>query len=379
MPYRFRVHLSFLFSGLVLITAFTFALSWGWALASVVPDERPVVRIISEFSPASVGQSRDVGASRHDIRSDHRDEDPHPSTEALDAHDAGAFVEGEQRQDQQSSDHIAALPSVSLPPVGIEMPGAVQGAPKLAIIIDDMGLAFRNSAAVVDLPGALTLSYLPYASDIQSQVNVALERGHEIMLHLPVEPMKSGLSAGPNAIVTGLSDDELKRRLDINLNSFTGYVGVNNHMGSRGTSSPSVMDIVMRDIAQRDVFFVDSWTSPRSVAYQTAAAMNVPRARRDIFLDHETGVAPVWQALRQAERMARRNGSAVVIGHPRDDTIAVLRAWLPMARARGVQIVPMSSLLYAGDMAGDPVLLMDAARHRTARASAEVALPKYDN
>ncbi len=372
MSYRLRVHISVLFCAVVFMTSFALALSWGWALASVVPDDRQLSQVRPEFMSTlpsvPISQPNKI-----------RDDDPHPSTEAIDAHDSG-IVGGDQPSDEKPTSDSASFIPASLPPVDMDSPVVVSGPPKIAIIIDDMGLALRNSASVVDLPGALTLSYLPYASDIQTQVDMARARGHEIMLHLPVEPMKQGLSAGPNAIVTGLSPDEMRRRLEVNLNAFTGYVGVNNHMGSRGTSTPSVMDAVMNDIARRDVYFVDSWTSPRSVAYQVAANMNIPRGRRDIFLDHESGVAPVWNALRQAERMARRNGSAVVIGHPRHDTIAVLRAWLPMARGRGVQIVPMSSLLYSGDMAGDPVLIADSMRHRTARAVQSGSSPlKYDN
>jgi hypothetical protein len=233
--------------------------------------------------------------------------------------------------------------------------------PRIAIIIDDMGLAVRNSQRVVDLPAALTLSYLPYADNVQAQVNAARAAGHEIMLHLPMEPLNHGQYAGPRALTTRLSAPELQDNLRANLAAFEGYVGINNHMGSRLTSTPEAMAQVMAEIDRHDVYFVDSWTSPRSVAYYHAAQEGIPRGRRDVFLDHEEGEAFVWAALRQTERVARRNGYAVAIGHPKAATINVLRAWLQTAQARGYTVVPMSKLIYRGSVARDPVLLADRA------------------
>lgn len=236
--------------------------------------------------------------------------------------------------------------------------------PHIAIIIDDMGLAIKNSHRATDLPAPVTLSYLPYAENIQSQVDTARAKGHEIMLHLPMEAFDRAMYPGPAALTTRLSMDELKQRLVTNLTAFHGYVGINNHMGSRLTSTPEAMQVVMDEIGRRDVYFVDSWTSPRSVAYETAAEEGISRARRDVFLDHDEGEQAVWNALKQAEYMARRYGSSIVIGHPKNDTINVLQAWLPGAAERGVQIVPASTLVYNGPTSRDPVLMADAARRQ---------------
>lgn len=245
------------------------------------------------------------------------------------------------------------------------LPGRVNN-PRIAIIIDDMGLARKNSLRATELDATVTLSYLPYAEDIQMQVDAARAKGHEIMLHLPMEPFDHGMYPGPKALTARLSPDELKQNLSANLSAFRGYVGINNHMGSRLTSTPAAMEIVMDEIDRRNVYFVDSWTSSRSVAYQAAADEGIARGRRDVFLDHDEGEAAVWHALKQAEYIARRHGSAIVIGHPKNDTISVLRAWLPGAKDRGVQIVPMSQLTYRGSVERDPALLADVARRHNA-------------
>lgn len=252
------------------------------------------------------------------------------------------------------------------------------GRANIAIIIDDMGLNRRNSHRVMaDLPPQITLSYLPYADDIQAQVDQAKADGHEIMLHLPMEPLDRSLYPGPRALTTRLSRAQLVENTRANLQAFTGYVGVNNHMGSRLTSSPDLITEVLREVEDQGVYFVDSWTSPRSVAYQTAASIDIPRARRDVFLDHDEGADNVWVMLRLAEQIAHRQGSAVVIGHPKNDTIRVLKEWVAGVGERGITLVPVSQVLYDGDVGRDPVLLADQARrHRLARNADGPSMPR---
>lgn len=271
------------------------------------------------------------------------------ATESLDAQASGV-----------STSSLTAVRGAFRPPV------TASHLPHIAIIIDDMGLNVRNSRRAVDFQVPITLSYLPYARDVQAQVDTARSRGHEIMLHLPMEPFDRHLSAGPRAMTVGMTDQAFETGLKENLNAFSGYVGINNHMGSRLTSTPEAMARVMQAVAERGVFFVDSWTSPRSVAYRVAADFGIPRGRRDVFLDHDEGTGPVWAALHQAERLARLHGTAVAIGHPKEDTLDVLSVWIPQAIARGVKIVPMGTLVYDGVLAGDPVLQAD--HRRQARA-----------
>lgn len=330
MSYRDSYRLSLFFAVLFGILSFVLALGWGVAMMRVAPAQ--AVMAAPLYGPPAPLD--------------------HPSTESLDASSARAPLTTSSIPGQSRTEVIpVALTPPNYPPR--ERP---TGPMRIAVIIDDMGLMRHNSERVVALPPGLTLSYLPYAPDIQAQVNAARARGHEIMLHLPMESVHRDLHAGPGAIKVDQSSDERAARLTANLAAFDGYVGINNHMGSRVTSNADVMAQVMRAIDDRDVYFVDSWTSPRSVAYHKAAERNIPRARRDVFLDHDVGVAAVWQALRQAEAVARRTGSAVVIGHPKNDTIKVLSEWLATAPAQGIEIVPASRLTYHGTVANDPIL-----------------------
>jgi len=217
--------------------------------------------------------------------------------------------------------------------------------PVIAIVIDDLGLNRRQTAAVMALPGPLTLAFIPYAEDLANQTGAAQAQGHEIFLHLPMEPIDPAKNPGPNALLTSLTPDELAMRLAENLDRFSGYVGVNNHMGSRLTQDAGAMAIVMAELKRRNLLFLDSLTIGNSVANLTAQRLGVPSARRDIFLDNDPEVAAILAQLSALEAVASRRGFAIAIGHPYSATVAALTQWMPGALARGYRIVPASEII----------------------------------
>jgi|GEM_PF-912426 len=216
--------------------------------------------------------------------------------------------------------------------------------PIIAIVLDDLGLNRPNTAKLNSLPSPLTLAFLPYAGRIEAQTEAALAAGHELMLHLPMEPFGADWP-GPDALTTKIDQDEFVTRLVKNLDRFEGFVGINNHMGSRLTSDPSRMDVVMRELRKRDVLFLDSRTSPRSVAVDMAGQNGVPNTTRDIFLDHVIDLQAIKRQLARTERVARQTGSAVAIGHPHGSTIEALREWLPSLEQRGFRLAPISAVV----------------------------------
>jgi len=219
------------------------------------------------------------------------------------------------------------------------------GQPMIAIVIDDMGLDRKRSAEVMTLPGPLTLSFMTYADDLAKQTATGRAHGDEIMLHMPMEPQARHVDPGPNALVTGLDDAELRRRVIWGLGRIDGIVGVNNHMGSKFTESQPGMTIVLEQLRARGLFFLDSRTTPHSVGLATARQMGVASVGRDIFLDNFMVEPEVARELAQTEAVARKNGVAIAIGHPHDATIAELRRWLPTAAAKGFRLVPVSAIV----------------------------------
>lgn len=223
--------------------------------------------------------------------------------------------------------------------------------PVLAVVIDDMGLDRKRSARVVRLPGPLTLSWLPYAADLPEQARAARVAGHELMLHMPMEPVGSA-DPGPDALRVGLETPELLRRLDAALGRFEGYIGVNNHMGSRFTADAAGMAPVLADLKRRGLVWLDSRTTPRTVGPGLARDLRMPHVGRDVFLDNEQSAAAVRVELARLEGIARRSGAAIAIGHPHDATIEALAAWLPDVQKRGFALVPVSAIVKARHAGG---------------------------
>ena len=164
------------------------------------------------------------------------------------------------------------------------------------------------------------------------------------MLHLPMEP--NGRSdPGPNALLVSLSDGELRQRTKAALDSFEGYAGVNNHMGSRFTAFRPGMETVLRQFRARGLMFLDSRTTPQSVGDQVAQEIGLPGIVRHVFLDDDESLDAVRKKLAEAEAVARRQGFVVVIGHPHEATLQALNEWLPTVQGKGMALAPATAVL----------------------------------
>jgi len=218
--------------------------------------------------------------------------------------------------------------------------------PIIAIIIDDMGVNRAMSKAVLDnIKKPVTLSFLPYGSDLQEQVDRAKKDKHEVILHLPWEPYSIGANPGPNALMTDDTSEEILSKLAVNLNSFKGYDGINNHMGSKFSRYPTGIELVMEELKKRNLFFLDSLTDSNSIAETIAHKYSVPTTHRNIFLDHVDSEEFVEHALNEVERIALETGSAVAIGHPKQATINGLKKWLPSLAKKGFKLVTLKEVI----------------------------------
>ncbi len=217
--------------------------------------------------------------------------------------------------------------------------------PLIALVIDDMGMARAWSQQVVGLLGPLTLAYLPYAEGLPEQTEQARLAGHELIVHLPMEPDDPTADTGPNALTTDLDDDDIRERLAWSLERFGGYVGVSNHMGSRFTRDARAMAVVIDEAARRGLLFLDSRTTAETVGEELARGAGVPTTRRHVFIDNEADEDAIAARLADLETLARKQGYAVGIGHPRPETIAALARWLPALGARGFTLAPISAIV----------------------------------
>ncbi|MDA0240829.1 MAG: divergent polysaccharide deacetylase family protein, partial [Proteobacteria bacterium] len=217
--------------------------------------------------------------------------------------------------------------------------------PSIAIVIDDAGIDHIRTARAIALPAPLTIAFLTYASDLKRQTEAARRAGHELMVHVAMEPTNKDVDPGPRPLLTSLTETELLSRLDWVLSRFSGYAGINNHMGSRFTQDPPAMRIVLTELKRRGLLFLDSRTSSQTVSRSIAAEIDLAFAERNVFLDHEPKREVVEAQLRALEREARRRGHAIAIGHPRDATLDALAAWIPAAETRGFHLTTVGSMV----------------------------------
>lgn len=216
--------------------------------------------------------------------------------------------------------------------------------PRIVIILDDMGIDPAAANAAMSLPGPLTLSFLPYARDVDRWASLASEAGHDVMLHLPMEPVGEN-DPGPNALRSEMSGAAFLRALEWNLDRFDGYAGVNNHMGSSLTTNEAAMKTVLAEVKARDLFFIDSVTTRDTVVARAGRQVGANIISRDVFLDAEVGDGgAVRRQLELVERIAIETGYAVAIGHPHETTMSVLGPWLTSAKARGFDLVTATSI-----------------------------------
>ncbi len=218
--------------------------------------------------------------------------------------------------------------------------------PKIAIVIDDIGMNMRQSRAAINLPAQMTLAMLPYAPKVRELARQAKGKGHELIIHTPMEALAGNdASLGSMALKTNMPPNVFKAEFNKIANSFEGYVGVNNHMGSRLTQDRAAMGILMHELSKRGLFFLDSKTISTSVASDVAKEYLIPHATRDVFLDHEDTPEYVAQAIAKIEHIAGKTGSVIAIGHPKEITMNALEQWIPDAQARGFEFVPLSQLM----------------------------------
>lgn len=220
--------------------------------------------------------------------------------------------------------------------------------PRVAIILDDAGanLSELQRALAIGRPVALAiLPRLPQSAEIARQ---AAANGLEVILHQPMEPEDAAKVdlMGPGGVHRGMTDEQIARVVAQNLDSLPGVVGVNNHMGSRGTADERIVRAVLRVVRERRLFFVDSRTSPQSVAHQVAGEMGVPSAARAVFLDNSTEPEAIRTQIRRLVLVAKERGSAIAIGHAnRPNTPEMIREMVAEIEAAGVRIVPVREIV----------------------------------
>lgn len=216
--------------------------------------------------------------------------------------------------------------------------------PKISIIIDDLGANLQMGLKVVNLPGPVVCSILPYRRFTNELMQHAKQLQKEIMLHIPMQAI-SKHSLGMGGLSVKMDKDTFLAIFKEELSRYPSIRGINNHMGSLLTQDKQRMQWLMEELTKHNLFFIDSMTDRRSVAGKTAKEYNIATQRRHIFLDNEPNYQAIDNQFQELLRIAKQYGQAIAIGHPYPSTLAYLQKAIPELVNEGVELVPVSRLL----------------------------------
>jgi len=218
--------------------------------------------------------------------------------------------------------------------------------PKVAIIIDDLGYDRTIAGKFLELDAALTFSMLPNSPFQKKIARTAHSKGHDIMLHLPMEPVEyPDVDPGTGALFVSMTPDQLIRQLNQHLEIVPFIKGVNNHMGSKMTTVSSQMYQIFSVLKKRGLFFIDSRSTPKTLCRPSARLFQIPFAERDIFIDHLQEPVFIRKQLKRLVEIANKQGEAIGIAHPYRVTLEVLQNMLPELKKK-VLLVPASEVVH---------------------------------
>jgi len=216
----------------------------------------------------------------------------------------------------------------------------------VALIVDDMGSSLETLDELLALKEPLTISVLPYTPYAQETARVAHENNLEVLLHLPLESLNNSdaMTATEGMIMATMSPEEIVQTFETSLARVPFADGVNNHMGSKFTAEVPLMEALLEPMKNKNLLFVDSRTTAKTVAYDEALKMGIPAVKRDVFLDADADRSRIRGRLVELFRAAQKRGRAVGICHPFPETLRVLTSSFQMYKNYGLEVVPVSML-----------------------------------
>ena len=257
------------------------------------------------------------------------------------------------RRDVQQSEPAAAQmissPAVMPPPSRKIEASKLPPAPpakKAAVIMDDLGYSLDLLRSLAALKRPMTVSILPFAALSVESARLAHEAGLEVMLHLPLQSLFEPSSKNPAGMISSdMNREDIEKHVRSCLAQVPWARGVNNHEGSKITEDAAVMSVILGVLKSEKLFFVDSRTTRRSVAVEAAQRIGVPAASRRVFLDVDPQERSIKARLEELFRIAQKEGQAVGICHPKEETIRALQKYLARADDFGVELVFASDVV----------------------------------
>ncbi len=225
--------------------------------------------------------------------------------------------------------------------------GPYDRVPRIVIIVGGMGISQTGtSKAIRDLPEDITLAFAPYGSSLNRWAGRARESGHEILLQVPMEPVGYPTkNPGERTLLTSAGGAANAENLKWAMSRITSYTGVMNYMGARFLADQRATRSLLEELVGRGVFFLDDGSSGQSTAASIGNAIRAPVVTADLTIDKQRSTRQIEKQLENLEKIARTKGLAVGVASAFPTTVRTLAAWVPLARERGIALVPASAAL----------------------------------
>jgi uncharacterized protein len=218
--------------------------------------------------------------------------------------------------------------------------------PRVAILIDDLGRDSNIARSILEIDAPISLAILPGLPQSKSIAREASEKKRDVLVHLPMESHdREMMNKYKKVLRTEMPKDVLEKETEELLSLVPYSTGVNNHMGSKFTENREVMEVVLKKLKEKNLFFVDSRTTAQTVAYDLAKELHIKTGFRSVFLDNSRETEDIKAEILRLISLSKKNGSVIGIGHPDKHTISAIREMLPVFRENGVELVPVSELV----------------------------------
>jgi polysaccharide deacetylase 2 family uncharacterized protein YibQ len=240
-----------------------------------------------------------------------------------------------------------ATKKIVVPPSGKPKSLSAKSAPSrtVSIIIDDIGYDLKAVKELLKIEANLTFAILPFQTHSREAAEMFHKAKHETLLHLPMEPVSYPQEKpGEGALFTDMNKEELLLQLRKNIAAVPYIIGVNNHMGSRIMVDDQRLSLIFRELKSKNLFFVDSRTSPDTKALSIAKAAGLNMAERKIFMDNNRNYNETYNTLMNVAG-SEDDSPKIIIGHPYPETVRALKDAVKVMREKGVSIVPASQII----------------------------------
>lgn len=225
---------------------------------------------------------------------------------------------------------------------------ALESRPRIAVVMTDVGIADDTTAQAIAMPGPVTLAMASYSRKLTEYIAAARDRGHEVLLTLPMEPRDYPRSdPGPYALMTTIDDAANMERLHWVLSRATGYIGVANYQGSAFTANDMALRPIMTSLADRGLVYFDTLEDATSAAPRIATSVGMPAATADVVADDTLSRAAILRKLNEAEVIAKARKTAIVLVRPYPMSIARVQSWAKDLQSRGIVLAPLSAVIRA--------------------------------